>query len=819
MHEITNWLRLEWRQPLMFCLKFFGFVLGFVSVLLLLTYVNFESGYDSWNPDADRIARAVEVRDVSNQSRSFSMPYPFADAVKAGIGEVEEVARMQPLRAMLQSGDAKYNETLLFVEPAFLKFFHVRLQAGAENPLQRPFSLIISQRAAEKYFGRENPLGKTLSLGGKRDLTVSAVMPNWPEDSHLSPDFLLPLDSFFQMVEEKAKIKRDKLTGWNNCHCYPTYIKLKNGADFAKVNAALHDVLVKNQGADYAKSKPASLQALRDAYLNSSGIQTSADHARKGDKVQIAVMLAIGGILLFTAAINFANFSLAQASMRAKEVAVRRVLGASANSIVLRICAESFMLCCLALLLSYLLAIALLSPAAAFLQRPLQTGMLFAPSLVLQVLLAAFSVTAVAGAFSALTLARAKPVELLRSGVGVGSMSSAKIRMAMVLLQFVISSALIIAAFGVHSQISYVREVPRGFNGADKVILKGEGSHAVHGELMARLKAVEGVKAVSIANMLPTTPQTNIRQLLLQGKPVDENRNIALNETDFGMLKSLGVKTLAGRGLSEEFGADHFVLPPPGKSIEVSAVINRSASLQLGFANEQEALNKVLIFADDADAGFSLRIVGVVEDIRYGSAREKVGPMAYIARDDWQANRHESRYLLLTVNNAHDLAMLTQIGQVWNSMVPDFVSEVSPLSDALEAQMRGEQKQFQMIGVFTVAAVIVSLFGVLGLASFMMRRRARELAIRQALGATRMQISWLVTATQLKLVGLAAVLSCPLVYWILVRWLDGFDLRSQISAWWFIGGSTLNIVLAMTVLLVFSNRIAARSPVEYLRGE
>ena len=821
IRELVAWLRLESRQPLMFCLKFFGFVIGFVGVLLLLAYINFESSYDSWNTDAARVVRAVEVRDVSTDSMSVSLPYPFADAARADLGEVQETLRMQPLRVMLQRGQDKYNETVFFAEPSVLSMFQVKLiGTSGGGVLDRPFSLVISQRAAEKYFGSDDPVGKTLSLGNERDLTVTAVMRDWPANSHLAPDFLVPIESFFQIVTEKAEIKRERVTGWTNCHCYATYLKLKEGATAATLNGRMKALLVKHQGAEYAAENPVFLQPLAEVYLGSQPYATTLEHARKGDAVQLAIMLAMAAVLLLTAAVNFANFSLAQATLRAKEVAVRRVLGATSGAIVLRLTLEAFVLCMCALLASFAIAAVLVGPLGAYLDRPLDATLLLHPPVLVQMFGAALLVTAVAAAFAALTLARAGLVDLLRSGAGGKLLSAGRLRLAMVLTQFIVSSGLIIGAAGIHGQIVYVRDLPKGYVSQDKLVLAAEGSFSGYGELMAKLRALDGVTSVAIANTLPTTPMGSQRQLVRQGSPADDYRTVAVNEADVTMLKSLGVTMLAGRMLGGEFGADRFLLPEPGTAnTSFNVVLNESASTTLGFASAQQALGQVLVYADDAEAGYSMNVVGVHADIRYGNPREQVVPMLYLARDDWHVNRHEMRQILLAVREPEDAGLRERITAVWDSQVPAFVGDLRSMPEALQAQMRGEERQFHMVGAFAAAAVLVSLFGVLGLASFMMRRRAKELAIRQVLGATHGQIAWLVTSAQLRVVAAAAVLSYPLVYFGLVRWLDGFAVRTPISPLWFIGGTVLNVTLALLVVFIFSLRIAARSPVEYLRGD
>ncbi|UXI66274.1 ABC transporter permease [Tahibacter amnicola] len=820
MAPVMMALRASLQQPWTALLKLVGFVIGFVGCILILAFVNYESHYDAWLSQGDRIARVIQIRDVKTGQRSVSPPYPFADAARTDIPGVVATARMQPLRIMLQQGQARFNEVALFVDPAFLQVFDVTIDAGASNPLENPYSAVLSRRAAFKYFGRTDVVGSRLLLGGKQEVTVTAVMPNWRADSHLSPDVLLPLESFFQMAKENGNVDRERITGWDNCQCYPTYLLFDRADRFAAADAALRDTLVRHQGEDYAARLPLFLQHVTDAYLDSNKYRTYLDHAKKGDRVQLLVFLAIAFVLLLISGVNFANLSVAEATRRAKEVGMRRILGATRTDVNGQLIGEALAFATVALVLSFGVAALLISPFASFVARPIAVDTILAPMVIGQVVLAAVLATAVAGSVPALLLSRAEPVALLReSATSDGRLlSGGRLRQIMVMLQILVSTALIVGSLAIYSQIAYVRHLPRGFVMDDKLVVNGEGSHDAFGEISAQLAALPTVTRVSIANALPTTQTPSPQQLLRQGAAPTDARGVVINDIDFGFFSALGVRSVAGRLFDPNFGSDSYRVPDKAdEEREVNVVVNQAAAAELGFASPDLALDQVVRAADKNQAALAMRIVGVVENIRYGSPKEAVQPMVYRARVDWNVNRHEPRFFLVSSTDPGNPQLQENVRQLWIRLVPGFVSDATPMTTRLTGQLRGEQQQFRMVLMFTGAALLISVLGVLGLAAFVMRRRAKELAVRRVVGASPLQIAQLVSMQQMRHILVAVVLSLPLSYWMILRWLQNFDLRVPVSWSWFAGGALLSLCCAFLLLLAFTARVAAASPVRYLK--
>lgn len=825
MRALNAWWGSERRAPLIFALKSLGFIASFAASALMLAFVAFELHYDAWNPAADRIARAVETRDVGSGAGYTSLPYAFADAALERLPGITAAARVQPLRVMVQRGRDRFDETLFFVDPSFLAIFPVSVVAGGPRPLDRPGSMLISERAARKYFGDDDPIGKTLALGGTRDVTISAVMRDWPADSHMHPDFVLSLDTFFS-IAQRAGADKVSITGWSNCHCYATYLLFDSRAALARARSAVAPLLVSERGADYAATFPITLQPLPDVYLGSGAYVSYLNYALQGDRAELAVFASVAALLLLISSSSFANFATAQTTVRAAELAVRRLLGARSWEIAAGLTAEAAASALLAAVLGFALALCCARWFGAFVDRPIDGAALLHSRLVARLAGIALAVGVLSGLAPGLVAARVHPLALLRGRLGSGESgpSGRALRRGLVALQFVASFVLIVFALAIRGQLSYAdAEARLGFDPRGVLVMNAEGSEAALGELVGRLSVLPGVRSVAIANAPPTTPLSSRVGVVRDGSTGSAAQALFLDRIGFGYLRALGVRILAGRDFDAAYGADRleearYAAPPTaGARPTVDAIVNRVAARGLGFSSPQAALGGTLRFADDSYA-FGLRIVGVADDVRYGGPRETVKPMLYLARTDWNVNLHEQRYLVVRTDDPSSAALRDEIRETWNRLVPGFVGRVDRLRERVERQTEGERRQLGLVAAFTGLGVVLSVFGSLGVTALSMTREARGLAIRRVFGAKRAEIAVLVSMAELRSVAAGILLGCPIALAAVGRWLDGFVLRAPISVWWFVAGGAAIAAVSFLTLLAFTFRLTAASPVEQLRS-
>lgn len=813
-------------------LKLLGFVISFTVGIVIFAFIDFETSYDAWNRNADRIARAIETRDAASGAKSVSLPYPFADAVASTLPGVVDVARVQPLRVMLQRDQDRFNELVFFVEPAFLRMFEVNLVAGERSPLEASSGVVLSRRAARKYFGDDDAIGRRLSLGGARDVTVAGIMEDWPADTHVRPDFLLPLELFFRIADQNGNIDRERITGWSNCHCYATYVQFRTPEAMNLAGSRLHGLLVSQQGEDYARTYPVELQPLSRIYLHSAGYATYVDHATKGDPVQLAILGSAALVLLLVSALNFVNFSIAQTSLRAREFALRRTLGAKPRELMGRVTSEAVLSAMAMAAVSMILAVLLLQPLSVFMERPVEASRLFDWTALAWILAIAAAVGFASGLLPASLLARVSPGQLLRGTNGLLRGASARLRLVLVGSQFLISTVLMSFAIGMYSELSYVQSAPQGFEPVRKLIVNGEGSHGVIDRLMAEFSAVPGVASVAIGNAVPTTPLTN-RQVVVREMGGDpDGRQLMLNDVDFNLLDVLRVEVVAGRTFDRSFGGDVYLAqwdaqPAADQATSadralpvVNVVINESASRALGFASPQDALGESIRFATRAPQRYRMEIVGVVADVRYGGPRDETPPLVYRARDDWHVNVNEWRYFVVALDRqAEDGEVRRALSHIWNQAVPSFVSDVRSMEESIVALSGGERRQVQLIALFVGAATAIALLGSLGFAAFLLQRDARGVAIRRVLGASRRQLAVRMSVRMTGALAVASVTAWPIAYFGISEWLQGFVLRVPISVSWFMTSTIAVSLVTLFATFVFFVRLTASSPTGFLRRE
>lgn len=817
LHYLKVFYRTQVNQPLFSILKIVGFVIGLSGFILLYAVIDYERSYDSSFEKNKRIARVVKISDIASGKESAGQPYPLADALKNDFTQVLETSRVQPLRAMLQQKTIKFNELIFFAEPSFFKIFDVKFIEGDSKELEKPFSVVLSKQKAEKYFGHTDVIGEKLSIGGDILLNVVGVFDRWPDNSHLLAEVFVPFNSYLKIAESNIK-DLSKITQWDNCHCYTTYVLLDKQSSLNDINAGMRDMIVKHQGEEYAANTPFYLQRLRDIYLNSAKIRTYINHANKGDKSLLTVFIAIALVLLAMSCINFTNLAIAQYTKQTKQLAIRKVLGATTNSIGWQYMIETLFVSTVSLILSFLLSALVMPWLTEFVDKPISVSYLFSSKFVLQVVLVSLIAAAIAGAYPSLVMSRFQASSLLREGdvSGASLLSAGNVRKLLVLMQFTISTVLVIAVIGVKFQVNNLQTQPRGFDIGNKLQVNGEGGDAL--QLQTRFKSISGVEKVSISTLAPSKQIKNFSQIKRLGQYDADAVYVAVNNVSFGFIDTYQIEILAGRTFDAEYGSDHYTDEKADSGARFNVLINQSAMLKFGFKSSEEALNTLLKYTEDSGYTETLHIVGVTGDVKYGSSKEVVDPMLYLARSEWQG-LNQVTYLTIDSMMGQSESIHSQVEDIFALMVPSFVLDASWLSESIANQTLGEEKQFSVISIFSTASILVSLLGLVGLTAFSAEKRSKELAVRRVIGANKREIVRLLTMEQLKLVIISTVIAWLLVYFVLEDWLQQFESRIGISSMWFALGTFLICLISYLIVASYSLRIAYQNPVDNLRAE
>jgi len=777
-----------------------GLAAGMASVFLISLYIQHELSYDKFHNRAGDLYRVV-WQGSHSQTRT---PHPMAQALVADFPEVESAVSITPLwTAGLTREthsfknpvkDQRYDEqNLMAVDTTFFDVFDFPLVRGDKSGLKKMGGVFMSESMAKKYFGDEDALGKQLAIDSSNYLVdVVGVFKDVPENAHFHFDFLA------SYVREKSFNPADRFYSWEDFGHY-NYLRLKPGADAQALESKLMAWMKKYltwSAQDYAALEDQHygfrLQKVTDIHLKSKL------HWELETNGNIEYVYILGAAALFTlliACVNFMNLSTAKSAERAREIGVRKTMGALRQQLAWQFLAESVSSSMIAVLLSLLMveiALPLFNNLVGMkmdIDYPVYLGMAF---------VVAVAVGLVAGIYPALYLSGVTPQAMLK-GKLVQAPRGARFRRALMVLQFCISMVLITSAIIIFTQLSYLQHTHLGF-GKDEVIvipLKNEDGMRQFDALRNELKRIDGVTAVSAASNIPGK-QFNQHRIALQQHPEDF---IDASEAfvDYEYFKTLGIVIHEGRTFVKDNEADRDAF-----------VINESAARQLGIANN--AVGKELVWHDGGD-DVKGSIIGVVTDFHFQSLHEPIRPLIFRVSDQ------RFNYLVAKVSLQSLTTRIAAIEATYKTFEPTFGFEFSFLDSQLDNLYRGESRTASILAVFSLIALMIAAFGLFGMSMMLFYQKVKEVSIRKVLGASRGQLMVLLLGDFTRLVLLAIAIGTPLSWYIMNEWLKNFTYRVGISAWpYLVSGSALLIVAWLT-LGYFTWKAAQLNPAESLRSE
>lgn len=802
---LLNYLQVAFRNLLKY--KFYslinivGLSLGLASVFLILQYLKQELSYDRFHLEAENIYR-ITWEDENPQTRT---PYPMTQALVQDFPQVEQAVSLTPLWGTgltkrtfsfrnLEK-DIRFDEiNVLAVDTTFFKVFNFPLVKGdPKNVLKDPGGILMSESMAKKYFGDEDAVGKHLAVNDEEDLIeVVGIFQDVPQTSHFHFDFLV------SYVREKGPDDEEsQFYSWQDFGHY-NYIRLRPGTDAKQLEAKLVDWVRKYIDISdelYRSIKDKNfgfrLQPITDIHLHS---HLRWELEANGYIAYIYMMTAAAILILIIASVNFINLTTAQSAGRAKEIGIRKSLGAFRNQLAIQFTGESLVVSFMAMLL----AIVFIELAASFFTRATGTALQIDYLFFTLSLLGLTLITGIlAGLFPSLYLASAKPSQTLRGRL-LQTPKSVGFRQGFIILQFSASMILITSSLIIYSQLEFMQNKELGFRQEEVIVLPIKNRDAINprfDELRRELLQIPGVKFASAASNVPGRP--------FNQNPVfatnDPQQRIASSEAlvDYDFFDVLNVEFLDGRPFSRENPAD-----------KDAFILNETAAKNL---YNGQAVGKE--FSWDYDAGIIKgSVIGVVKDFHFQSLHEPVRPLLF------RLSPHYN-YVLIKLNTDNFSNTINEIENKWATFDPQFAFEFSFLSDYLNQQYRLEQNMATVVGTFSVVAIAVACFGLLAIAALSFRQKVKEVSIRKVLGATMQQIMMLLVKDFTRVVLIAIVLSVPLVWWMMNDWLQNFTFRTTISPVIFvISGMTL-LILAWLTLSYLLWKISNINPVETLKNE
>ncbi|MFD1145181.1 ABC transporter permease [Larkinella insperata] len=795
---LTNYLKIAWRNLLrnwgFSAINVLGLTVGVTACLLISLYVRHELSYDQFHAKANRIYRLVTdiktpTETINTESTSFAM----ANAVKTGLPEVEQAVRLLNRGMLVQRGEHKFQEDgLVFADSAFFQVFSFPLLKGnPQTALVAPFSIVLTEKAALKYFGNEDPIGKALMLDGRNSATVTGVVADVPDNSQIKFDLLASMST---MTKAFAPGLDDQ---WGNFGPI-TYLLLRDRTTSAAVTARMPDLVQRQAGSFMEKNKmyySLFLEPLTDVYLRSTR-QTQ----ESGSITNIYVFSIVAGFILLIACINFMNLVIARSSERAKEVGVRKVVGAVRSQLTGQFLSESVLLSLIAFVLAGILC-ELLLPAFNMLSGKIISHSLFTDGTYWLTLLGlAALVGGFAGIYPALVLSSFKPIAVLK-GRFVSSSQGILLRRTLVVVQFMISVALTIGTLVAYRQLNFMRNQQLGFQKDQTLVVSLPDRDFMtknQRSLRNQLAALPGVQAVAVSSHLPGGGSLGAYTEIENKTGEMQAANMGLYSVDFDFLPQYGVKLVAGRIFSPEFSTDS----------TQALVINEAAARALGYASPAQIVGKRF-----AQWGRTGRIIGVVKDFHTSSLREKIGPLTL------RIEPGDFSLFSLKVKGADATATIQKLERFWKTAVPQRPFEYYFLDQAFDKQYRAEERFGRLFLYFSGLAIFIACLGLFGLTSYTTAQRTKEIGVRKVLGASVPNIVLLLSKDFLKLVLIAVILAAPVAWWAMDTWLQDFAYRINVEWWILVLAGVLAVTIAFLTVSFQSIKAALTNPVKSLRTE
>ncbi|MBO9546995.1 ABC transporter permease [Caulobacter sp.] len=805
------------RHKLFSALNILGLAVGLAVFLTLTIATRFELSYDRWIPNAERTFRVTGVMDMAGRPREAiaPIPGPVLPNLRAEFGpQIQAGVRLLNRAFAVRRGEQADYEEIIFADASFFDVFDLPLAAGDRaQALAGPGKLVLSQTAARKYFGEANAMGERLTLtldGQPRDYVVAAVLKDLPENTHLKIDFLALLDR--SVLPESAEY----LDQWNATN-YLTYVRLPRAAAATPIDAALADVMRRRGGGDVHEWLGLKLEPLTDLHFNA---EQMGQFKPGVDRRFVITLQVIGVLTLGLAIINYVNLSTARAVLRAREVGLRKAFGATRSALMAQFLIEAVIVSLVSALIALALVELSLPLVNSALGGKLQLHYLGADGVLRLLIPVAVLVGLAAGIYPALVLSRYEPAAVLASAKAPGGgRAAALVREVLVVAQFSVSIALLIATAVVFAQAQFVRRAELGFQRQGLIVVPGVDGPDIlprRDTVLAAFRRTDGVTSATISGRYPGRGGVaRSTKFTRTGSTADPSLSMEFVAPDY--FKTLGMGVAAGRPLDKTNALDDLGrvgAADKGRTANgVNVVINQAAAKALEFSTAQAAVGQWLRVGDD-----ELRIVGVMKDARYGSPREKVPPLVYFLNSAPGASLTGLETLIVRYDGDPGLVM-ERLARAWRQTLPNAPFKGQTVEAALDPFYQPDERRARLITLGAVVACLIGCLGLYGLAAFNSERRTKEIGIRKVLGASTADIFRLLAGQFLRPVLIANLVAWPLAYGLMREWLNGFDQRISLGLAYFALATLLALLVALLTVCGQAFKVARADPAAALRYE
>ncbi|MEO9485368.1 MAG: ABC transporter permease [Ekhidna sp.] len=785
-----------------------GLSIGLTCFLMISLYIVDELSYDKFHSDTDRIYRMDFTGTINGAEFITALASaPAGPTMPNEFPEVEESTRLRGSgnwTIRRKAEDNAYNEEdVVFADANFFTFWDFNLADGdGKTCLERPNTLVIAQSIANKIFGDENPVGQIVVMDNDEDWEITGVYDDMPSNSHFRYNIILSMES-----REEAKQKF-----WMSFN-FNTYLKLQEGADPNALEAKFPDLIQKYIGPEIEQFMGASMDEFREAG-NSAGfelypladIHLNSDKLGEldanGDFKYVLIFGAIALFILILACINFMNLSTARSAGRAKEVGVRKVMGAHKSQLRKQFLTEAFLITLISILIAYSLSFLLLGQFNVLADKIMDFNRLLSTQFILLMIGVLIVVGFLAGSYPAFFLSRFRPVEVLKGKLNLG-LKGGGLRSALVVIQFSVSIIMIIGTAIVYQQLSYIQNKKLGFS-KDHVLLvhnpwmMGDKSESYKNEVLQ----YANIKSGTLSGFLPV-PSNNNNNLWFPGANPTKDESYVFSEfrIDHDYLTTLGIEIKEGRDFSREFLTDSSAI-----------LINEAAAERLGWEDPVGMKLSTYSGSQENPTVDTYTVIGLVKNFHFQNLRNSIEPLIF----ELSTSRG---FLSLKIDSENIPATIDYLQEKWTEFAPGQPFEYSFLDQEFNDMYENEQKLGKIFGVFAFLAIFIACLGLYGLAAFTAQQRTKEIGVRKVLGASIMSIITLLSKEFLKLVAIAFLFAAPISYYFMDKWLQDFQNRTNINFMIFLLAGTLALVIAWVTMSFQSWNAARVNPAKSLKDE
>jgi putative ABC transport system permease protein len=810
---IINYFKIAWRNLTKYkfisIINLFGLTVGLTCCLLITTYIVNEVSYDKYNKNVENIYRVT--RSFNNAEGIVSLNLstvspPFGYYFPTDFPEIKKMTRLLNSGSTpLKYKDKLFNEPNVYFadENLFDVFTLDVVQGNPKTALAEPFSVMLTEETAKRYFGHEDPMNKVLRANNQFDVKVTGIFKGFPANSHLHAGMLIS----FNTLKDSAVYGAENLrTNWGN-NSFFTYLLLPEHYDPNRMIAqfpAFVDRRMdhKNYNGDLpSKYTKIGLQKLSDIHLKS---HMDYEAEPNGDISRVYIFSIIALFILIIACINYMNLSTARSALRAREIGIRKVIGARRKEIILQFLSESILVSWTAILISVVLLYLTMPWLNKISNQTLSINILLKWQIIIPVLLTPFIVGILAGLYPALFMSSFQPIRTLKGFLKVGS-GNISFRKLLVVAQFTISIVLIITTVIVFQQLRYMQEISLGYDKEHIITLPYYNNvNTSYESFRNELLQNPEIKNVARSSRIPTGRLLDaMGASTLVGdsmRPVTADIKFVVADYDF--VPTYGIQVLTGRNFNRAYGTD-----------TSNFLLNEAAVRAIGWKSSGEAVGRNFKYGQ-----FTGKVIGVIGDFHFESLKQKIVPIVLL-NPPVTDNQSFFNNLSIKVSGKNIQGELATIEKLWRKYLPEIPYQYTFLDEHFASLYESEQRQGTIFTVFACIAIFIASLGLFGLSAFAITQRIKEIGIRKVLGARVDSIVALLSGDFLKLVLIAAIIAFPLAWFAISKWLQDFAYRIPIQWWVFALSAFLAILVALATVSFHAIRAAVTNPVNSLRAE